>query len=505
MDVAKVWRGLDLFGCLALYVCVGPALILVNKEIMTSYGFGYPMLVSGLGQVSSAVGSFLVVRVFRWQPLSDQARSVDWDFYLKNMVVVGAAFATSLSLGNAGYMYLSVSFIQMLKAFTPCVVVAALFLSGVERPSPPVAAAVAAMSAGTLLAAVGEANFEATGFLIMIGAEAAEATRLVLTQRLLCNLKFGAFEGLYLMAPICAFWMWGVALLAEVPTARARGDLAIVLGNPAVFGVAALLGFAVNVASFLVIKRTSSVMIKLLGTARNAGLVLVSALALGDEVTRTQAAGYVLTLGFFAVYNYLKFRAGPEKRGNEGRTRRENRAPRDRALRRDHPHSKNLRRERERERESLLQRRTETSGNGPRGEPPKKNVTGFPGPGSTKPPTHGPRGRNRPSSPSAGRNPSTSTTPQTPRTSTASWGRGPAPLAAASTAPRPPRALREGGPARGDLKIRLRPCMPLRLCRARRLGNMLTQPHWQLICRTPPGEGPQAANYPYTIMYSTII
>jgi len=314
MDVAKVWRGLDLFGCLALYVCVGPALILVNKEIMTSYGFGYPMLVSGLGQVSSAVGSFLVVRVFRWQPLSDQARSVDWDFYLKNMVVVGAAFAASLSLGNAGYMYLSVSFIQMLKAFTPCVVVAALFLSGVERPSPPVAAAVAAMSAGTLLAALGEANFEATGFLIMIGAEAAEATRLVLTQRLLCNLKFGAFEGLYLMAPICAFWMWGVALFVEVPTARARGDLAIVLGNPAVFCVAALLGFAVNVASFLVIKRTSSVMIKLLGTARNAGLVLVSALALGDEVTRTQAAGYALTLGFFAVYNYLKFHEAADAR-----------------------------------------------------------------------------------------------------------------------------------------------------------------------------------------------
>lgn len=40
MDVAKVWRVADLVGCLALYVCVGPALILVNKQIMTAYGFG---------------------------------------------------------------------------------------------------------------------------------------------------------------------------------------------------------------------------------------------------------------------------------------------------------------------------------------------------------------------------------------------------------------------------------------------------------------------------------
>ena len=42
MDVAKVWRIADLVGCLALYVCVGPALILVNKQIMTAYGFGSP-------------------------------------------------------------------------------------------------------------------------------------------------------------------------------------------------------------------------------------------------------------------------------------------------------------------------------------------------------------------------------------------------------------------------------------------------------------------------------
>ena len=54
------------------------------------------------------------------------------------------------------------------------------------------------------------------------------------------------------------------------------------------------------------IKRTSSVMVKLLGTARNAGLVLISALALGEEVTLQQAAGYAVCLGFFAAYNYYK-------------------------------------------------------------------------------------------------------------------------------------------------------------------------------------------------------
>ena len=306
MDLKRLLGALDVLGCVALYMVVGPALILVNKQLMTSYGFPYPMLISGIGQVSSAIGSFFVVKVFQWQPLSDQARSISWDFYRKNMVVVGAAFAASLCFGNAGYIYLTVSFVQILKAFTPCVVVLFLYLSGVEAPSRNVALSVAAMSAGTVISSFGEAHFNLTGFLIMCAAETSEATRLVLTQRLLCNLKFGAFEGLYLMAPICAAWMWGLALFLEVPKLRASGDLAKVAENGDVFLIAALLGFAVNVASFLVIKRTSSVMVKLLGTARNAGLVLLSALALGEEVTAQQAVGYGICLAFFAAYNYFK-------------------------------------------------------------------------------------------------------------------------------------------------------------------------------------------------------
>jgi len=60
-----------------------------------------------------------------------------------------------------------------------------------------VALSVFGMSMGTVLASLGEANFNVTGFLIMCLAETSEATRLVLTQRLLCNLRFGAFEGLW--------------------------------------------------------------------------------------------------------------------------------------------------------------------------------------------------------------------------------------------------------------------------------------------------------------------
>ena len=306
MDPRRLVRWLDVGACILLYMTVGPALILVNKQILTTYGFGYPMLVSGLGQASSAIGATFVVKIMKWQPLSDQAQKMTWSFYRRNMVVVGAAFAASLCFGNAGYMYLTVSFVQMLKAFTPCVVVAMLYVTGVDSPSQKVSLSVLGMSLGTVVASLGEANFNLLGFLIMCCAETAEATRLVLTQRLLCNLRFGAFEGLYLMAPICALWMWGLACFLEVPRVMAKGDFQRIQDHFPIFCFAALLGFAVNVASFLVIKRTSSVMVKLLGTARNAGLVLFSALAMGEEVTGQQALGYTICLLFFGCYNYYK-------------------------------------------------------------------------------------------------------------------------------------------------------------------------------------------------------
>ena len=70
------------------------------------------------------------------------------------------------------------------------------YLANVEKPTLRVALSVLGMSLGTVLASLGEAHFVLKGFIIMCFAETSEATRLVLTQRLLSNLRFGAFEGL---------------------------------------------------------------------------------------------------------------------------------------------------------------------------------------------------------------------------------------------------------------------------------------------------------------------
>jgi hypothetical protein len=48
---------------------------------------------------------------------------------------VGFFMAGTLWLGNLVYLYLSVSFIQMLKAFTPVITMCALFITRLETPT----------------------------------------------------------------------------------------------------------------------------------------------------------------------------------------------------------------------------------------------------------------------------------------------------------------------------------------------------------------------------------
>ena len=75
------------------------------------------------------------------------------------------------------------------------------------------------------------------------------------------------------MSPISAMWLFSAAGVSELPRALEKNALAIPQREPFLFILSAALGFAVNIATFLVIKTTNSVTLKVLGTARNAGLV----------------------------------------------------------------------------------------------------------------------------------------------------------------------------------------------------------------------------------------
>ena len=283
-----------------LYFIASPAAILCNKILLKDLGFGYPVMVSALGQAATAVCAWVVVRC--GGETVENGRTVSWNVLL----TLGGASALALVLGQYPYLYLTVAFVQMLKAFSPAYMVGFLYCLGVERPSRNVILCVLGLSTFTAIASAGEVNFSAIGVSFMVAASCSDALRLVLAQKLLTNCSLKPLETLYYVSPICLMWMLPVALMHEVPTALRRESFLIVLSHPMLFLASGFSGFFVNLTSFLLVKRTSSMTLKTMTMSRNGALVLFSALAMGETVTSLEAVGYGGLLLCFTLYTYFK-------------------------------------------------------------------------------------------------------------------------------------------------------------------------------------------------------
>jgi hypothetical protein len=160
-----------------LYLVASPTAILLNKILMKDIGFGYPVLVSALGQSFTAVCAYLAVHFFGVH-VETLGRIDRW-----SLVLLGGTSALALVLGQYPYLYLTVAFIQMLKAFSPTYMVIFLYCLGVEQPSRRIIACVLGLSVCTCIASAGEVNFNLIGVLFMAAASMSDAMRLVIAQR----------------------------------------------------------------------------------------------------------------------------------------------------------------------------------------------------------------------------------------------------------------------------------------------------------------------------------
>jgi drug/metabolite transporter (DMT)-like permease len=161
----------------------------------------YPMLVGSMGMFTSSMGAFIACNVLH---VADSQVSVSPEFYLKHMVPVGVVMAVTVWSGNLVYLFLTVSFTQMLKAAGPIFIMIAMFLARLESPTLPLIASVLTITGGLVVASHGEIHFNWVGVGVMMVSEVGEATRLVMTQILLRDLHMGPFDGLlYLVSPSC--------------------------------------------------------------------------------------------------------------------------------------------------------------------------------------------------------------------------------------------------------------------------------------------------------------
>ncbi|KAF2835711.1 TPT-domain-containing protein [Patellaria atrata CBS 101060] len=282
------------------WITLSSSVIIFNKWILDTAGFRFPIF---LTTWHLAFATLMTQMLARTTSVLDSRKKVPMTgrIYLRAIVPIGLFFSLSLICGNLTYLYLSVAFIQMLKATTPVAVLLATWGLGVAPPNYKTLGNVSIIVFGVVIASFGEIKFVFIGFMFQLGGIIFEAIRLVMVQRLLSSsdFKMDPLVSLYYFAPACAIMNGVVCLFVEIPNMNVQQlyDLGAftLLAN-------ALVAFLLNVSVVFLIGRTSSLVLCLSGVLKDILLVFASMLIFRDPVSLLQAFGYSIALGGLIYY-----------------------------------------------------------------------------------------------------------------------------------------------------------------------------------------------------------
>ncbi|CAI9758967.1 unnamed protein product [Fraxinus pennsylvanica] len=290
----------------AIWIFLSFTVIVYNKYILDRkmYNWPYPISLTMIHMSFCSSLAFLLVRVFKVvEPVT-----MSWDLYLKSVVPIGLLYSLSLWLSNSAYIYLSVSFIQMLKALMPVAVYSIGVLSKKDIFKSETMTNMISISIGVGIAAYGEAKFDAWGVMLQLGAVAFEATRLVMIQILLTSkgITLNPITSLYYVAPCCLIFLFFPWVFVEYPLLKETSSFHL---DYFIFGTNSLCAFALNLAVFLLVGKTSALTMNVAGVFKDWLLIAFSWSVIKDTVTPINLFGYALAFLGVAYYNHSKLQA----------------------------------------------------------------------------------------------------------------------------------------------------------------------------------------------------
>ncbi|KAF8400656.1 hypothetical protein HHK36_013955 [Tetracentron sinense] len=294
------------YAYVGIWIFLSFTVIVYNKYILDKkmYNWSFPISLTMIHMLFCSSLAFILVRVLKLvEPVS-----MSRDLYVSSILPIGALYSLSLWFSNSAYIYLSVSFIQMLKALMPVAVYSIGVLFKKESFKTESMANMLSISFGVAIAAYGEARFDSWGVILQLGAVAFEATRLVLIQILLTSkgITLNPITSLYYVAPCCLVFLFVPWILVEFPVLKQTSSFHF---DFVIFGTNSLCAFALNLAVFLLVGKTSALTMNVAGVVKDWLLIAFSWSVIKDTVTPINLFGYGLAFLGVAYYNHSKLQA----------------------------------------------------------------------------------------------------------------------------------------------------------------------------------------------------
>lgn len=294
------------------WIFISSALILYNKYILSTLDFAYPLTLVLMHM------AFVTCATNVWRALSwAEIPVVSLNDVMKHFVPVAIFFGGSLAFSNMAYLFLSVAFIQIMKASTPVWVLAFSIPFGLQRLDRNLCVWILIIVGGVSTASVAQVDADAVGVVFQLLALGCESMRLVLTNAVLAarGLKLQPIAALYYMAPLCALVLVVPWLSLEARGVFAHGGAALRRVGALVLVSNASVAFLLNLATVTLIKHTSALTLNVSGVVKDFLLILFSALVNKAIVTPIQYVGYSVAAVGVLGYTELKRRHDTRKVG----------------------------------------------------------------------------------------------------------------------------------------------------------------------------------------------
>jgi drug/metabolite transporter (DMT)-like permease len=277
------------------------ATILFNKWLIDTAGFRYPIILTTWHLLFATIATQLLARTTSLLD-SRHALPLSRRLYVRTILPIGVLYSASLVFSNIVYLYLSVSFIQMLKATGPVCTLIASWVWGVAQPDGKTFGNVMIIVVGVAIASFGEIEFSMWGFIFQMCGTVAEAVRVVMIQVMLSaeGLRMDPLVGLYYYAPVCTLMNLVVVCFSEGP--RFKWEDAATAGYGMLFANACL-AFILNVISVFLIGKTSGLVMTLSGILKSILLVAASVIIWSTHITLLQTLGYSIALMGLVLYS----------------------------------------------------------------------------------------------------------------------------------------------------------------------------------------------------------
>ncbi|KAJ6967989.1 UDP-URONIC ACID TRANSPORTER 1-like [Populus alba x Populus x berolinensis] len=305
---------------IALWYSSNIGVLLLNKFLLSNYGFRFPIFLTMCHMSACAILSYLSIVFLKIVPL----QVVKSRPQLLKIATLSVVFCGSVVGGNISLRYLPVSFNQAVGATTPFFTAVFAYLMTFKREAWVTYAALVPVVVGVIFASgkmvghtgnvhflKGEPGFHLFGFIMCISATAARAFKSVLQGILLSSEgeKLNSMNLLLFMSPIAVLVLSPAALIME-PNVL---DVTLELGRKHKYMWLLLLlnstmAYSANLTNFLVTKHTSALTLQVLGNAKGAVAVVISIFIFRNPVTFVGIAGYSMTVLGVVAYGEAKRR-----------------------------------------------------------------------------------------------------------------------------------------------------------------------------------------------------